>query len=230
MRAKRNSTQEYRGCRQRNYTGSCSCDKEKDTYSKRHRCRVCTQDHPMLHCAKSRNPIYDDKIVVKFFNYGWPINYKSHQLQQSTQHNLPSALAFSDHVRAYIKAELSFTTIAGPFQKNPLHQHLICSPLQTVPKRGSTKRQVVMDLSYPPSFSVNSGISLSAYLDSPFKLRLPEIDRLREFILSKGRGCHVSKDISNALIANSQSIPKAITYWVLFFTINGIVTLDVPLG
>ena len=28
---------------------------------------------------------YDDEIVVEFFNYGWPINYKSHQLQQSTQ-------------------------------------------------------------------------------------------------------------------------------------------------
>ena len=136
---------------------------------------------------------YDDEIVVEFFNYGWPINYKSHQLQQSTQHTLPSALAFSDHVRAYIKAELSFTTIAGPFQKNPLHQHPICFPLQTVPKRGSTKRQAVMDLSYPPSFSVDSGISSFAYLDSPFKLRLLEIDRLREFILSKGRGFHVFK-------------------------------------
>ena len=39
-----------------------------------------------------------------------------------------------------------------------------------------------------------------------------------------------SKDISNALIANSQSIPKAIAYWVLIFTINGIVTHDVSLA
>ena len=167
---------------------------------------------------------YDDKIVVKFFNYGWPINYKSHQLQQSTQHNLPSACT-----RVH-QSWVVFHHYCRSFSKNPLHQHLICSPLQTVSKRGSTKRQVVMDLSYPPSFSVNSGISLSAYLDSPFKLRLPEIDRLREFILSKGRGCHVSKDISNALIANSQSIPKAIAYWVLIFTINGIVTHDVSLA
>ena len=97
---------------------------------------------------------YGDEIVVEFLNYGWPINYQSHQLHQSTQHNLPSALAFSDQVRAYIKAELSFTSIACPFQKNPLHQHLICSPLQPVPRRGSTKRHVVMDLSYPPSFSL----------------------------------------------------------------------------
>lgn len=50
-----------------------------------------------------------------------------------------------------------------------------------------------MDFSYPPSFSVDSGNSSFAYLDSPFKLRLLEIDRLREFILSKGRGCHVFK-------------------------------------
>ena len=130
---------------------------------------------------------YDDEIVVEFFNYGWPINYKLISCS-----NLPNTI-FLQHVRAYIKAELSFTTIAGPFQKNPLHQHLICSPVQTVPKRGSTKRQVVMDLSYPPSFSVDSGISSFAYLDSPFKLRLLEIDRLREFILSKGRGFHVFK-------------------------------------
>ena len=57
MRAKPDSTQENRDCRQRNYTGSCSCDKEKDTYSRQYRRRVCTQDHPMFHCAKRRNPI-----------------------------------------------------------------------------------------------------------------------------------------------------------------------------
>ena len=47
-----------------------------------------------------------------------------------------------------------------------------------------------MDLSFPPDRSVNSAIPLNSYLDSPFKLRLPGIDRLCELILSKGRrGC-----------------------------------------
>ena len=124
-------------------------------------------------------------------------------MPQSTRHNLPSALVFLDHVRTYIKAELSFTAFAGLFQKNPLHQHLIYSPLQTVPKRGSTTRHVVRDLSYPPSFSVNSGIPSSTYLDNPFKLRLPGIDRLCEFVLSKGRGCYInfSKKISNSSLS-----------------------------
>ena len=106
-------------------------------------------------------------------------------MPQSTRHNLPSALVFLDHVRTYIKAELSFTAFAGPFQKNPLHQHLIYSPIQTGPKRGSTTRHVVMDLSYPPSFSVNSGIPSSTYLDYPFKLRLPGIERGVVVIFSK---------------------------------------------
>ena len=56
-RAKPDGNQENRGCRQWNYTGSCPCDKDKDTYPAQHKCRVCTQDHPMLHCAKRRNPI-----------------------------------------------------------------------------------------------------------------------------------------------------------------------------
>lgn len=142
---------------------------------------------------------YDDKIVAEFLKYGWPINYSSHQSPLSTPHNHQSALAFADHVRHYIKMESSFGAIAGPFSVNPLSKPLVCSPLQTVPKRGSSKRRVVMDLSFPPDRSVNSGIPLNTYLDSPFKLRLPGIDRLCELILSKGRGCLVyKKDLQRA--------------------------------
>ena len=134
-----------------------------------------------------------------FLKYGWPTNNCSTQLRHSTLRNHPSALAFADHVRHCIATELSFDAIAGPFSDNPLPQPLVCSPLQTVPKRGSSKRRVVMDLSYPPFSSVNSGIPSTTYLDSPFKLRLPGIDRLCEFILSKGRGCYLyKKDLQRA--------------------------------
>ncbi|XP_068723726.1 uncharacterized protein [Montipora capricornis] len=70
---------------------------------------------------------------------------------------------------------------------------------QTVYKRGSTKRRVVMDLSFPHAASVNSGIPKTHYLDNAFQLRLPGIDRLREFIISKGSGCYVyKKDLKRA--------------------------------
>ena len=137
-----------------------------------------------------------------------------------------------DHVRTYIKAELSFTAFAGPFQKNPLHQHLIYSPLQTVPKRGSTTRHVVMDLSYPPSFSVKSGIPSSTHFDYPFKLRLPGIDRLCEFVLSKGRGCYIIflKRSPTQAYRQFPIDPKDYHDWVLILTINSVLTHDAPLA
>lgn len=50
-----------------------------------------------------------------------------------------------------------------------------------VPKRGSSQRRVVMDLSFPPQSSVNSGIAASSYLNEPYWLSLPGIDRLCQF-------------------------------------------------
>ena len=53
--SKQDGGQETHGCKQWNYTGSCTC--EKDTYATQHKCCVCTQDHPMFHCPKRQNPI-----------------------------------------------------------------------------------------------------------------------------------------------------------------------------
>ena len=101
----------------------------------------------------SRLQDYHDENVVKFLRYGWPINYTADKLPESSASNHPSAISFLEHVDFYIATELEHGAIAGPFNHNPLPRPLICSPLQTVPKRGSTKRRVVMDLSFPPSCS-----------------------------------------------------------------------------
>ena len=58
-----------------------------------------------------------------------------------------------------------------------------------------------MDLSFLQwhAASVKSGIPKTHYLDYQFQLRLPSIDRLREFIISKGSGCYVyKKDLKRA--------------------------------
>ena len=116
-----------------------------------------------------------------------------------TRKNHQSTLAYPDHVEHYLHTELTFGAISGPFSCNPFHQDLVTSPLQTVHKRGSTKRRVVMDLSFPCSASVNDGIPKSRYLDTEFQLRLPGTDRLRDFIINKGQGCYVyKKDLKRA--------------------------------
>ena len=117
------------------------------------------------------------KIIVDFLRYGWPINYTADILPDSSLSNHPSALTFSDHIDHFIATELDHGALANPFTCNPLHQLLlVCSPLQTVPKRGSSQHRVVMDLSFPPSRSVNSGIPGAFYLDEPYKLRLRKIN------------------------------------------------------
>ena len=167
---------------------------------------------------------YHDKIVVEFLKYGWPINYSASQSPHSTMCNHPSALAFPYCVQHYIQTELSFGAIAGPFSTNPLHKPLVCSPLQTVPKRGSFKRRVVLDFSFPPTFHVNSSIPLNTYLDSPLNLRLPGIDHLCEFILAKGRGCCVYKKDLQHSYRQFPINPK--DYYLVGFTFDNHIYFD----
>lgn len=56
-----------------------------------------------------------------------------------------------------------------------------------------------MDLRFPQGSSVNDGILPDTYLGDQFKLHLPGIDRLVEFILAKGRNCLMfKKDLRRA--------------------------------
>ena len=100
-------------------------------------------------------------------------------MPKPTHTNHQSALAYPADVQHYLSTELSFRAHAGHFKENPLPDDLITSPLQTVYKRGSTKHRVVMD----------------QHTDNAFQLRLPGIDRLREFIISKGSGYVYKKDL-----------------------------------
>lgn len=143
--------------------------------------------------------VYNDYDVAKFLKFGWPINYASNEMPHASNTNHNSAITYAKHVDHFLTTELGYGAIAGPFTVNPLPRDLITSPLQTVPKRGSDKRRVVMDLSFPPDNSVNDGIPSNSYLDNDFKLFLPGIDRLREFIINKGQGCFVyKKDLKRA--------------------------------
>ena len=131
---------------------------------------------------------YQDRIVVDFLRYGWPINYTSPVLASSTFKNHPSALKNPVQLSSYISKELSYQSAFGPFRCNPFSLNCVISPLLCVLKRGSVDLHFVHDLSFPEGFSVNDGISNTLYLDQPFKLRLLGIDRLVDFVNAKGQG------------------------------------------
>ena len=81
-----------------------------------------------------------------------------------------------------------------------------------------------MDLSYPPQLSVNSGITASSYLNKPYKLRLPGIDRLCQFILHHGCGCLLYKKDLRRAYRQLPIDPK--DYHLLGFTFNGRLYFD----
>lgn len=167
---------------------------------------------------------YHDRQIVDFLRYGWPVNYTANQLPISADKNHSSAISYADHVQHYVNTELRYHAIAGPFRTNPFPQPLICCPLQTVPKRGASKRRVVMDLSFPPHASVNIGIPDSSYLNEPYKLRLPGIDRLIEFILQLGQGCLLYKLDLQRAYRQLPIDPK--DYHLLGFRFNNLLYFD----
>ena len=143
-------------------------------------------------------------LMFYYLFYYINTNEIPNQLPISTDKNHSSAISYADHMQHYVTTELRYHAIARPFCNNPFPQPLICCPLQTVPKRGSSKRRVVMDLSSPPHASVNIGIPDSSYLNEPYKFRLPRIDRLCEFFLQLGPGCLLYKlDLQRAYRQNT---------------------------
>jgi hypothetical protein len=86
----------------------------------------------------------------------------------------------------YLKKEASYGAIIGPFKNNPFVNELKISPLNTVTKRDSPERRVILDLSFPSGKSVNDHISKEFYLGEKVELSYPNVDDLVGIIKDKG--------------------------------------------
>ena len=71
----------------------------------------------------------------------------------------------------------------------PFQDRGVVSPLNTVPKKDSSDRRVVLDLSFPMGESVNDAIPKDSYLGIPGRLHLPSVDSLVELVKKQGVGC-----------------------------------------
>lgn len=148
---------------------------------------------------RSRLATYPDPhFCADFLEFGWPVGYSSNEFHISSTKNHGSALSRSDVIDTYLARECELGATCGPFSSNPLSIALTTSPLQIAYSR-SGKPRVVVDLSFPHGYSVNTGIPASTYLGDPFKLRLPGVDALLDIIRLKGQHCHLFKlDLSRA--------------------------------
>lgn len=150
---------------------------------------------------RSRLIDYHDYAFCDLLEFGCPIGYNSHFPPETDLRNHMGAQQFSEHVDKFVLKEVSLGATLGPFLSPPFNIAWPCafSPLNTVPKRDSADRRVIMDLSWPIGFGVNSHIDPSSYLGHPVDLTFPTVDNFCNLVRAKGPGCLMFKcDLSRA--------------------------------
>lgn len=98
-------------------------------------------------------------MVTEFMEFGWPIGHEGGSLPPSSKvRNHTGARDFPDQFNGYLKKELEKGAVLGRLHSNPFAGPYVISPLNTVPKRDSPERRVILDLSFPEGEGVNAGI------------------------------------------------------------------------
>ena len=130
---------------------------------------------------------YWDIQLLDLIKYGFPmdLNRQSPLRWEGKNHN--SALQFPQDVEAYLKEEIQFGAIQGPFTKSPI-ENCHFSPFLTREKSNASHRRVILDLSWPKDASVNLGVDKNSYLASDFQLTFPTVDDIIDAINDRGRG------------------------------------------
>ena len=163
--------------------------------------RVPVNSRINIHFLRIMLKDYSDYQICDLLEFGFPLGYFSDSPPISQSRNHSGAISFPHDVDEFISKEVSLGATIGPFNFDPFSfpWHCCYSPLNTVPKRDSNKRRIIVDLSWPIGFGVNAFIDKDSYLGDPFKLCFPSVDDFCDLIRSKGHGCLMYKlDLSRA--------------------------------
>jgi hypothetical protein len=180
---------------------------------------------------KAATADYHDSQVVDFLTFGWPVSYQG-PIPTQNHVNHPSALKFPQHVLNFTIKEVQEGAMLGPFQQPLFRPWAHMNPILTRPKKQSTERRVILDLSFPkfPGCSVNAGTPTDTYLGQPLKLTLPSAMDLAKLIVDQGKGCYVfGTDVARAY----RQLPLDPADWPLinFRTPQGFFTdISLPFG
>ena len=147
---------------------------------------------------------YTDKSVCKFLQFGFPIsflgdisNFESKEKWKYRNHK--GAEDFPDQLNAYLSKEIDNGSVIGPFKDNPFSTPVIVSPLNTVPKKDTDERRVILDLSFPRGNSVNDFVKKDEYLHEMVELIFPRVDDFINLVKVKGKGALMfKKDLKKA--------------------------------
>ena len=129
--------------------------------------------------------------LVDFLEFGFPVGFDPVHPLESTERNHGSSLQYPDHVQAYLAHEVACHAMLGPFPSPPFWPWSHLNPIMTRPKKDSTDRRVILDLSWPIHASVNDGTQLDTYLGEQYKLVLPTVDDFAQILATYGTGTYM---------------------------------------
>ena len=119
---------------------------------------------------------------------GFRVGFDRRQQLRSATHNLPSVSEHNSVVSSYINTELSANRLLGPLPSR-IARYTHRSRIGVVPKGHNTgKWRLITDLSFPPGFSVNDGISSALC-----SLSYISVDTAAAVITSLGQGTLLAK-------------------------------------
>ncbi|KAI8483473.1 hypothetical protein Bbelb_388050 [Branchiostoma belcheri] len=173
---------------------------------------------------------YKDETLCDLIEFGFPVNYTAAKQPVVPPTNHASAVRYSAHVADYITKERDHGATIGPLPSDFFDPALVCNPLQTVPKKDSNSRRIVVDFSFPDASSVNAGIPTDTYLGERLHLRYPSVDDLTAIVVRLGPGCLLYKrDLRRAY---RQIYVDPADYHLLGFQWKGLCYADVvyPFG
>lgn len=136
---------------------------------------------------------YHDNEICFFLRYGWPIGYHSRNIPVSVTKNHQSAVTHKHHIGDFIDKELKHAALVGPFRTPPFHPWMRQSPMMTRPRKNSSKRRVIIDLSFPDGNSGNDGIDITSIYGRNSKYSLPSITDLTEYVAQFGSSAWIWK-------------------------------------
>lgn len=146
-------------------------------------------------------------MLCDLLQFGFPIGFNGDQSifrdVKSTDvwklRNHKGALEFPEKMNEYLYKESKHKSIAGPFKENPFKEGIKISPLNSVPKKDTLERRVILDLSFPKGSAVNEFINKDYYLDEKIEVIYPKVDDFIQIIKQKGRNCLMfKKDLRRA--------------------------------
>ena len=164
-------------------------------------CRIPVLSHLNIEFFKCMLSDYEDADIYTLLEYGFPIGYENLETRYTGRHvnNHKGALENSADMDKYLIKEISKKAVLGPFHSNPFSHEIVISPLNSVPKKGSEDRRVILDLSVRGGGAINGFIDKNNYLGEEVNLRYPNVDVLVDLIKKHGRNCLIFKrDLSRA--------------------------------